>query len=236
MGIFNKEAPIFAEYNVKLVFRNMLAAGTPGDPKVIESWLRSKTGVSDEEEIQRMMVRTLIELGVPGIDLDTPYDELVRASEKVAGESKTNKFKRGVEGLYIEDRQAKAMLRESVNTLYVGEAGKWGRTKKKGPKNFFVERVFISPEKIYLGRTEPDSVELFVGHVEGPDGKRSTLTYVETVHEPEITFTVKVLRDAIPMGDWAEIWNHSQENGLGSLRSQSFGRFDITAFERVTGS
>ena len=230
MGIFDSAtSDVFATYHARIAFRDRLMGGIPKNPKIIEGWLRSKAGIEQEEEIRRATLRTLLELGAD-VRPDMSFEELERASEALAASRQTNGFKVAEQGLYVESRAVKAMLKESINILYAGD--RWGKTKK-GPKSFFAERVFINPDHLWLGRTEPDGVEMFIGHVSGPKGPQSTLTYHECVERATIDLDVMVLRDEVSEGHWPEIWRHAQENGLGALRSQGFGRFDIEAWDRV---
>lgn len=203
--------------------------GTPRNPQVIEGWLRSKTGVTDEEEIQAMMRRTMVELGTWKPDMSP--DEIAEASRQVAALKETTGFKVDAEGgLYLEQRQIKAALKESTNVLYAGD--RWGATKK-GPKQFLTERVFVSPDHIWLGRMEPDGVDMVIGHIIGPQGPRSTLGYHEYVERAVLDFDVLVARDSILEEWWIDIWTHMEENGLGALRSQGHGRFDLLKWEQV---
>jgi hypothetical protein len=203
--------------------------GIPKDPKLIEGWLRSKAGITDTEEIRMAMLRTLTELGAE-VTPDMTYEELEGAADKVAGSRETSGFKRGEHGLYIEERQVKAALKEATNILYAGE--RWGATKK-GPKSFLAERVFVSPTELWLGRDEPDGVDMVIGHVTGPQGPRSTLGYHEYVRQPRITFDVLVAKDAIAEEHWIDIWMLIEENGIGALRSQGYGKSDIMRWDRV---
>lgn len=231
MGIFDQHPSIFTTYRARIIFRDRLMGGIPMEPRMIEGWLRGKAGISDQEEIRRAMLTTLLELGAdvtPGMS----YDELVLASEKVAAIKNTVGFKRDHDGLYIESRTIKAMLKECTNILFAGK-DRWGVTRK-GPKAFLAERVFPNPDRIHLGRDEPDGIHLFVGHQTGPKGPQSNLTYHEYVERPEIAFTLLVTHDDIPHDAWPAIWQQAQENGLGALRSQGFGRFDIEEWEPVT--
>jgi len=223
------KAEIFTTYRAQLTFRSKLLGGIPKDPKIIEGWLRSKAGISSEEEVRQAMLRTLVELGAE-VRPDMTFEELQEASKHLAAVKQTNGFKRDTDGLYIEDRQIKAMIKESVNILYAGE--RWGKTKK-GPRNFTAERVFVSPERIHLGKADPDGVEMMIIHASGPTGPIHSLSYSEYVEQPVITFDVMVTKDEIAHENWPEIWLHAEENGLGANRSQSFGRFDVTGWEQL---
>lgn len=230
MGIFDQQSGgVFTNYRARIVFRDKIMGGTPKNPKLIEGWLRSKAGVTKVEENRMMMLRTLLELGAD-VTPDMSFEELEVASEGLAASKQTNGFKQDENGLYLESRTIKAMLKECCNILYAGD--RWGKTKK-GPRSFLAERVFVNPDKVRLGVMEPDGVDLFIGHTSGPKGPQSNLTYYEYVQRAEIEFEVMVLQDAIEHEHWPELWLAAQENGLGALRSQGFGRFDIEAWDVV---
>lgn len=234
-----QRATLFTTYRVALTFTGKIMGGVPRDPQIIEGWLRSKAGIDDEQEVRQAMLRTLVELGAELTGTET-FDEIVAASEALAAQRQTNGFKRDDQGLYIESRQVKAMLKESVNILFAGD--RWGRTKK-GPRSYTAERLFVRPDRIHLGRMEPDGVDMVIGHVTGPQGPRSTLGYHEYVEQASIEFTVDST-DATPGGKgaptdcidpdhWPLIWMHAEANGLGALRSQGHGQFAVTAFEKA---
>jgi hypothetical protein len=242
MGVFEGKANVFTVYRVELSFEDRIMGGIPRDPKVIEGWLKSKAGITDKRELAQVVGRTMAENGnehsaldeivksFQDMDADEVYNLIDKASEGMASQQHLNGFKRDEHGLYIEDRQVKAMLKESTNILFAGE--RWGKTKK-GPRSFVAERIYVRPGRIHLNTNEPDGIELVVGHVSDKMGKRSTLTYHEYVERPVISFDLEVLRDEITLEQWAELWTHAERNGLGALRSQSYGRFDVTGWERV---
>lgn len=231
MGIFDAEVQLFARYRATLQFRDKLMGAIPKDPGIIQGWLRAKAGITQEQELMQVTIRTLRELGAD-VSADMSYADLVAASEKIAGERQTNGFKRNADGLYLESRVIKSMLKESTNILYAGD--RWGRTKK-GPRSYLAERVFPAPEhdQISLGRMEPDGVELFIGHTTGPSGPRSNLTYHEYVSKAQLTVEIMAAEDCIEHATWAPLWVLAQEEGLGALRSQGHGRFDIIGWELV---
>lgn len=228
-SIFADRTRLFTHYRVAIQFRDKIMGGTPKDPKIIEGWLRSKAGVTDETEILNMTRRTLEQLGLE-LPEDATIEDMIAASEQIAAVKSTNGFLRGPFGLYIPGRYVKAMLKECTNVLYAGE--RWGPTKK-GPKNYLAERVFCVEDEIYLGRDEPDGIEMVIGHVTGPQGPRSTLGYHEYCERATTAFTVMSLNDCISADQWAELFELAQEEGLGALRSQQHGRFDVTDMARV---
>jgi hypothetical protein len=224
-----RKLELFALYEVEIQFRDRIMGGTPKDAGIIRSWLRAKAGVKPETELQEKTAQVLRELGVD-VPEDATWEQIVAASDKMA-DNKAVGFRRDrVGGLYIETRTTKAMLKEVANILFGGE--KWGATRK-GPKSFVAERVFPVGDRLYLGRTEPDGTQLFVGHTTGPKGPQSNLTLYEYVTQPCVTFRVLVLRDCIPQSKWEEMLIHAEENGQGALRSQGFGRFNVLRFDRL---
>lgn len=220
---------LFTQYRVTAAFRNKIMGGIPKDPKTIEGWLTSKAGVTDEEEVRYMTRRTLLELGID-IPESANIAEMMQAAEAIAATKSTNGFKRDTTGLYVEGRQIKAMMKEATNVLFAGE--RWGPTRK-GPKSYLAERVYVGEDTVPLGRTEPDGVDMVIGHVTGPQGPKSTLTYHEFCEGCEITFTVMSLQDCISADQWQTILILAQELGLGALRSQGHGRFDVLDMVRV---
>lgn len=224
-----QQETLFQEYRVRLEFRDRIYGGCPSDPKIIEGWLRSKAGISVETEVQQAVLRTLRELG-HDIDPDATYEQVSEAIREVADERQVNRFKTDDDGLYVEGRQVKAMLKECCNIMFAGE--RWGRTKK-GPRNFLAERIFVKPDRIHLGALAPSGIDTFVCHTVGRDGPRSSLNAVEYVVHPTVEFVVWSLNNEVTEDQWASIWVAAQENGLGARRSQQGGQFDVTLWERA---
>jgi hypothetical protein len=220
---------LFTRYRVSIRIAHRIMGGTPKDPKVIEGWIKSKIGLEDADELRAVVARTMAELGHDISEGATP-EQLDAAIAATVADKSTNGFKRDDQGLYIESRTVKAMLKENVNILY--GAQKFGPTRK-GAKGYVAERIFVEEDRLHLGRTEPDGVELFIGHVTGPQGPRATLTYYEYCERSELSFTLMSLQDCITPAQWEQIFEQAEQNGLGSLRSQGYGRFHLLSVEPV---
>lgn len=252
-SVFEKHlGEVYTFRQVTVQFHSRIYGGIPLRPDVIEAWLRKGTGITNQQELAAVVKRTIMELDpdlAESAKTMTPYELMKLASEKLATSQSSVGFKRDNNGLFIESRQIKAGLREATNILYAGK--RWGDTKK-GPKSWLAERVFVGPERIYLGvpsmdteenqpglakgstyTQEPTSLELFVGHVTGPQGARSTLTYYQYVETPTITFLVATIQDEVIAQEWPRIWVTLENLGFGALRSQDAGRFDVTAWDEV---
>jgi hypothetical protein len=225
-GIWD-ESDIFTKYRVSLTFTGRLMGGVPQKPEALEGWSRQRIHGGDEE-VKNIMRQTLEDLEVDTTDGMT-IEQMYEAARRFAAEQHGNTFRRDANGLFINDYQIKAALKENVNILYAGD--RWGKTKK-GPKSFVAERVFVDEPRVYLGRTEPDGIHLQVGHVVGPRGPRSTLTYYDFCERPTVEFTVSSLRDEVEPEQWKCIFLAMQRNGIGALRSLGYGQFRVTGFDR----
>jgi hypothetical protein len=236
VGIFDGSGlGVFTTYHARLQIRDLIMGGTPIDRKVIQSWIRTKTGLTDDsEELRQLTLQAMKDMGLVG-DGST-FQEAVESSEAVAESKHGVGFRRDPgKGLFLESRCVKAMLKECANIWFASvRSQKFGAAEKQGAKNYFAEHVFITPDKIWLGVSEPTDSHLFIGHTTGPSGPQSNLTLYEYVRRPILEFDVRVVGDGIKPDDWGRVWLTAQEVGLGSLRSQGFGTFDIEEWSLVT--
>lgn len=228
-GIWDDDTSLYTRYRVGIRFVDRVMGGTPQRPDLIAGWLRKNIGVTDDEEVRLAVRETLKGLGVETPEFAS-FEELVTASEAVAAERHGNTFKRDSQGLFLEGRHAKAMLKESTNICFAGD--RWGKTKK-GPKSAMAEWVFVDELRLHLGRQEPDGTFTMHGVVSGPSGSRSTLTQYDYCFQPRLTFTVLSLEDRVTADQWRTLLTHAQHLGLGALRSQGFGTFKVTAFDKL---
>lgn len=196
-----------------------IAGGTPTDPKVAEGWLKKKLGADKDDEIRALVASTMVERGVGLEDATTIVD----------AQKHLNGFKKDANGLYIDGRQLKAALKEAANVA-VG-AGKltqrgWGKTNK-GMLSYLAEHVFVVEDKLYLGVSEPTGVnQRFVHTFRG-----SGIQYEEYVEGATIDFTVISDHDFTD-DEWATIWTTGQQQGIGASRSQGYGRYEVTKWDR----
>ncbi len=196
-----------------------IAGGTPTDPRVAEGWIRTKLGATDDL-LRTMVAETMVERGVTA-------DE---AAEQVAMNKHLNGFRRDDQGLYIEGRQLKAALKEAASCAVA--AGKlnsrgWGKTNK-GLLSYLAEHVFVVEDKLHLGVAEPTGVnQRFVHTFRG-----SGIQYEEYVSDAKISFTVIADHD-FSEKEWAAIWTSGEQQGIGASRSQGYGRYEVTRWDRA---
>jgi hypothetical protein len=197
-----------------------IAGGTPTDPNVAEGWIKTKLGAKDDL-LREMVAETMVERGVTA-------DE---AAKIVDTAKHLNGFKRDPEhGLYIEGRQLKAALKEAASCAVA--AGKltargWGKTNK-GLLSYLAEHVFVVEDRLYLGVTEPTGIaQRFVHTFRG-----SGIQYEEYVEDAKVDFTVIADHD-FSERDWAAIWTSGEQQGIGASRSQGYGRYEVTRWDKA---
>lgn len=242
---------VFAKYRAKaypfnfaasLRVRN-IAGGVPADPKVAEGWLRKKMVVDDDDLIRKAVIEVMAERGVSAEE----------AVEEVNRTKNLNGFKRlrcddcppdgdlcvnGRHLLYIEGRQLKAAIKEAANVRWPYPQTVWGPggARKGGTKgegrgkastSFFAEHVFVQEDVVGLGVYEAtDVTQRFVHTWRG-----NAISYDEYVAIADISFTVATDHD-FTEEQWALLWLTGEQNGLGACRSQGFGRYEVTRWER----
>lgn len=197
-----------------------IAGGTPTDPKVAEGWLRTKLAPKDDL-IRDMVAEVMVERGV--------------TADEAAGIVDTNKhlngFRRDPEhGLYIEGRQLKAALKEAAScAVAAGKLGArgWGKTNK-GLLSYLAEHVFVVEDRLYLGVAQPTGInQRFVHTFRG-----SGIQYEEYVTDAKVDFTVMCDHD-FSEKEWAAIWTSGEQQGIGASRSQGYGRYEVTRWDRI---
>jgi len=216
-------------YKIWIKIRKPVVGAIPKNPYVLESWIVSRArrkGMS-EEEIAKLVDKV---------------KEEVQADEGADRNYVT--FKRDRYGIYLEDRNFKAMLREAFSVLgYFTGRGSAAR------KQVFQHALAVKPAKVrflkpkedapwpevkrYLRvQREPDDQQQRTLHVMTPQGPRDTIRVEDVVKPPAYmcfsvwipetpltanTFTEEDFREALKFaGDTI---------GIGASRSQQFGKF-----------
>lgn len=198
-----------------------LVGGTPKSEKAVEGWIRTKLSARDEQ-LRAMVTEVMLEAGV----------EAEEAAAKLAEKIGLCGFKSDERGLYIEGRQVKSMLKEGAGIARAADrlTAKWGTTNK-GVIGFTAEHIFVVDDRIYLGVTEPTGVNQRFIHKITRQGAISAFVTEEYISDAKVSFTVESDYD-FKEDEWAAIWLTAERNGLGASRSQGFGRFTVTSWEK----
>lgn len=250
IGVFdNMLAKSFPHrFNGQLTVK-MIAGGVPSDPRVAEGWLKTKMGLDKEEQLQKAVAEVMVERGIT----------LEEATAEVNKFKNLNGFKRlkepmGVDELpmgdkldtvdgqlYIEGRQLKAAVKEAVSVA--AAVGKidlkgWGLTRK-WINAFAAEHLFIIEDRLPLftydengdltPATEPtDVVQRFVKNKMGQVG----ISYEEYLEEAVVHFSLSSDHD-FDHTFYGMVWTTGEQQGLGASRSQGFGRYKVTRWEKT---
>lgn len=215
----------WTRYTVVIRFRDRLVGGVPiaapetDREKLYGSWQRGQQVESDGTS--PTLTETLVS------DEDMPVDELTGQG-----------FKRDQDGLYIEARQVKAMLKEAAQRLGIVKNVRGSRQVLQHDLHV---RALDGGQKIHVGRDEPDGVDERPISVITPQGPRTSLKRYEYITEPELAFEIRLLAggigngliDADTLHDMLEL---GSELGLGADRSQGEGTFDLVSIQQPSES
>lgn len=228
----NNIASVFDQYELESyphrfdgeIFLPVIVGGIPSDPKVAEGWLRTKVQGTDER-IRQMVAETMAERGVTQ----------AQAVEIVNSMKNLNGFKRDENGLYIEGRQLKAALKESVSIAVGADKLKltgWGSTRKY-LTNYLPEHVFVLENRMWLldadGNNVKEPTGIYQNFVHTHRG--DSIQYQEYVENCKVRFTVVSDHPWTPK-EWAMIWTTGQHNGLGASRSQGYGVYSVIKWDK----
>jgi len=239
---------VFAEFKPQAYPNNyavefsvpIIAGGTPSDPRVAEGWLKSKLGVEKDDLIREAAAQIISERGTSveetvreiniskhlnGFKRD-PDTELAKEARIFAAEAgERQDVINAIGELYIEGRQVKAAIKEAANVRWPKE--RWGPSRK-GTLSFFAEHVFVPETRIYLGTCDATGInQRFVHTFRG-----SGIQYEEYVENATLRFTVTT-DHAFSKEEWALLWLTGEQQGIGSSRSQGYGRYEVTNWERL---
>ena len=121
-------------------------------------------------------------------------------------------------------------MKEAANVA-VG-AGKldsrgWGKTNK-GLKGWLAEHIIVEDERLHLGVTEPTGVmQRFISTFRG-----TGIQYEEFVEDAKLSFTIATDQD-FTAEQWAMIWLTGERQGIGASRSQGFGTYTVTTWNKL---
>ena len=204
---------MWKEYAVELKFTSPFASSTPKHPKDIEAML-----------VNRMPTKPPPEpVSIP--ELASQVEEEVEASEEEERGHAT--FKKDDTGLYYEARCVRAHIKDCANALQKF-------LDIKALKSKVAQRVYVTPEKLYIGKTEVDGKEVRLIHAMTPRGPISSLKSIDFVEDVTLCFNLSVLEDGVITKEILDsIFEYGGLHGMGQERSQDWGRYTVAKFEEV---
>lgn len=214
----------YESYKVAIEFTRRVVGALPKNPDVIDAWAQARAKKNNRTEEEAREIAEKIKEEVQA--------DIVEKSWVC--------FKSDDTGLYLEDRNIKAMLRECATTL-----GTFRGTGSVAKRQTFQHGLFVEPERIYFMRdgkpiTEPDGQQERAIHVMTAMGPRDSLKredYIDLPASMEFRIDVVVQTDRKQafiteeiLREWFDL---GQRIGLGGSRSQQFGKFKVVSFEKV---
>jgi len=104
----------------------------------------------------------------------------------------------------------------------------------KALKSKVANRVYVFPEKIYIGKSEPDGNETRIIHAMTMKGPRSSLKTIDYVDDAVLKFQLKVLDDGVVKREMLEsIFQYGGIHGMGQERSQDWGKYEVVRLEEM---
>jgi hypothetical protein len=217
----------YRTYTTTIRFRDRLVGGIPAaDPDadsvdLYEKWARGQ-GVENAPGFDQTLPESL------AADPDMPV-----AVADIAGPQM--KFRSNDDGLYVEARQVKAMLREAAQRLGMI---KTTRGTRQVLQHDIHVRGLDGSQKLPLGCQEPDGTDMRPISIVTPQGPRTALKRFDYVTERELTFVIRVLAGGVGDGivgpeQLRDMLELGGDLGLGADRSQGEGTFEVVAFEEA---
>lgn len=221
---------LFTYYDVVLEVQNRIVGGIPANPELVKHWIAANMPAVDEAE------RTKLELAT--------IDQLPKLTDEAAQATYTT-FKQDEAGIYIEDRNVKAMFKECSNILrdmlIAAEPPGTKKSKFVNLRSKIAEQIFLDAPKVRFLRdgqivTKADGFEERPIHVMTAQGPRTALKRFDFVNAPAtIKFRLKVLNKGVVDEELIRtLLEYGGVNGLGADRAQEVGKFTVTSVAKVT--
>ena len=243
-------------FRVTLQFRNRVVGGVPAvnvDPEASEE-IQDEQAAKAKSILEVHLTRKLADTMTPeeiAAVVEQTYDEAYKDHEAQA----TSTFKVDENGLLLEGRQCKALIKEAGKRLGLGKAIKGSRPSLRQDIH---EACHVDEDVIYLWEpaynpvtewidddgdsmplehvTEPHGYETRPIHVWGPAGPQSAIKRSAYVTQAFIQFHVRILECvSFNRHNLRDILCFGGDLGLGAERSQGFGKYDVVGFDDVEG-
>lgn len=157
----------------------------------------------------------------------TDTDEEIETLEELEDKG-TTRFHKDDNGLFIYNYMILGFLKEAGNALKE-------QLNIKALKSKIEKFVFVYPRKIYLGKTEADSVLERPLRIMSAKGMRTALAKSECVDAGlELSFRIVLLDNKeVTPETIKEILEYGQFKGLAQWRNAGYGSFEIVSIQEV---
>jgi hypothetical protein len=198
---------LFQKFSVHIQFRDLILGGRPMTQDLLESWLKEREIKIDSGQDLRCVTRSEL-TAIKSSDIKT---------------SSWNTFEVDKDGLFIEERNVKAMLREAGMMTKVGRRSGFADIVRNG--------IFTKPENVHLKRDgsvlkRPDGHIDRIALIKRRCKIRAALKRLDFVKQPQLDFELWVAAVTLSDEEVQSLFLLGQEVGLGACRTQGFGKFD----------
>lgn len=227
-----KSFPGFKHYEVEIKMRDKLLGGIPWDSRFemnfdVHAWVQEQVRKLREkitsQGAKEKGDKILIDPKLTDEELEKYVKVPPHTTFHISDEGK----------ICLEEKNIKGLLKECVNTVY-------GRGRKSTLTGKLVVRgVFMKPPKIVLGDTVNGTLKGIDGtlrrpvHAITPMGPRTSLQDVDFMHKTTLKFTLLVAAAEINLELLKGLLMLGQEQGLGAVRSQGYGKYDLVSIKEL---
>lgn len=225
-------------YDVEIQVDDRLVGGIPIIPEgadradAYEKWARGQ-GVEQDSSFDQPLHDKL------AADPEMP---VMVAEDEVAGLQ--TGFRKGEDGVYIEARQIKAMLKEAAQRLGIV---KKVRGSRQVLQHDLLVRAADGSQRLYLGVEEPSGHDSRPISVVTPQGPRTAIRRFDYVNQPTVRFVLQVLagrldehgtlntgigNGLVTEQDLSDMLELGQTLGIGADRSQGAGTYTLVSIEK----
>lgn len=223
------EQKVYAKVRVVIQYRDTVLSGIPKNADMLDFFVKKKQ--MSEAEIADFRAR--VEKG-----------EMTEEEKATIKNTAWCQFEIDHDGdLVLWHGNVKAMLREIFTTIGLTQK-KYKKGSKEaeghaGGKQVMQHAVHVDPLRIKLlidGKPvqEPTGYVDRIKHIEDMNGKRSALGRHDYLKGATAEFFLKWPKNScFDVDDMKKALAFAQDDGLGSSRSQGFGKFDVIAFDVI---
>lgn len=190
-----------SKFRVKLSLTAQLLGTNPMEQKKYTEWVESKKPSESEED-----------------EYDTVDKSKIRDLEKVGW----TVFRKDDDGLFLPQHMIKGFLKDAANTLK-------GQLGIKALRSKVVKYVFVHPQRVYIGKKEPDGVYERPLRGMTPNGPIVTLVRSDYVNEDaKIEFEIEILdnKEQVNKKLVLELFEYGRLHGLGQNHANGYGTFE----------
>lgn len=242
-----KLPPLWAIYDVQMDFTVELCASVPGNPNIIDAWLKARMPKTKPPmgktitEIQEEVFETLA-----NPTEEPPISLLVFQRIKAGAEKKPEDI-----GLVMRGGTIKAHLKDGSRIIAQNYMGRLEKEKSFSTK--VINGLYLVEEELILRSLDDTIAQAYIPiykqdgtrvlkadgnrdkaiHVRGPRGEQiNALKNFEYILDARINFAIRVLGESIQEEDLRILFEYGSVHGYAGERGDGAGRYIFTITKR----